>query len=423
MGELNFNNFDFSKLRAGMNIGNDNIFLKKYDKDGNSIFDAEELNALRDDLENYAGDDKKLDKHEALSLFSNIMNLTFDKAKEIFTQQGNVVVSSFNYLVTQDAKEDSVDFMQKESQTAMKLYLKSIGGDISKIVNSVKELFNTENAGDKVYRQICTKMVSAQLLTRSKDNGISKKDYVETKIALLKGLLGGVNLPENQKRLIESEIPKLTISEIDTMIVQLSNAENDTYSGVVDDIINEFALKNATPSDRGGSFSTVNPNCAQQILASAQAEELLDFEDVYLMETGGEFNPEEIQNYQKFAEYTNAVVALNNKVASINNSLDEPTKNLKNLNRNSATPQELEMAYNRLNSTILAALKELYGDSPEKISEKIKEYAGSNAIVRDGKIDFGAEGINYSSLVKLSETIQNNLTTNLLTVGQNLLLP
>lgn len=413
MGELNFNNFDFSKLRAGMNIGNDNIFLKKYDKDGNSIFDAEEMSAFKQDLENYAGDDKKLNKNEALTLFSRVMNVTLDKAKEIFTQQGNIVANSFNYIVTQDAKEDSIEAMQTESKTAMELYNKAVGGDFSKMANSLKELFNTEYAGDKVYRQIAAKTVTTQLLTRTKNGGISKKDYIETKISLLKGLLGNDELPDNQKQLIESEIPKLTIREIDTLIVRLTNAENNDYPKIVDEVIKDFAANNSKPADVGGSFRVSNPNSVEMILNTAQAEDVLTFEQIYLMETGVEFNPENIQNYERQTQITNAITMLNNQVVTIKEALDEPTKNLENLNKNSGTPEQLEFAYKTLSDSVLNTLKKMYGDNPEKLAEILKKYGGKNAELKDGVIDFGAKGINYTALVELSQNIKKTMTDKL----------
>ena len=56
---LSFNHgkkIDLTMLREGIDIGDDNFF-KNYDKNNNSIFDADELAQLQEDLTNAAGED------------------------------------------------------------------------------------------------------------------------------------------------------------------------------------------------------------------------------------------------------------------------------------------------------------------------------------------------------------------------------
>lgn len=101
MGGLNFSNgksFDLSHIRVGVSIDSENIFLKKYDSNNNSIFDVDELNALKKDIETFTGNDNKLDETESISLFAHVMGMATDKVKELFWQKDNLVYSSISDL-------------------------------------------------------------------------------------------------------------------------------------------------------------------------------------------------------------------------------------------------------------------------------------------------------------------------------------
>ena len=63
-------NFNIEQLREGLKIDRNNKFLKQYDLDGNSIFSANELAALKKDLETAAGNDKKTTERRSCKTFS-----------------------------------------------------------------------------------------------------------------------------------------------------------------------------------------------------------------------------------------------------------------------------------------------------------------------------------------------------------------
>ena len=178
MSDFIFDNgqkFNFANIKAGAAIDSQNAFLKKYDENGNSIFDANELENLKKDLEKYSGDNI-LDKQEAISFFAHVMNISQTKVKELFHKNGeNLVYASISDLFEMRTKETAIEQIRADARDGMKIYDKAIGGVISKGWNSIKELFNTQYAGDKVYRQIAVKMTAGMLLEKSKTNGITKK--------------------------------------------------------------------------------------------------------------------------------------------------------------------------------------------------------------------------------------------------------
>ena len=164
---LSFNNgkkIDLSMLKEGIDVQNDNFF-KSYDKNNNSIFDAEEIAQIQEDLINAAGEDAVLSEKEALSFYAKIMNKSVEQVQKLFKKEDNTnTYSSIEQLFIEQAENDAKAKMQSDVDRAIEIYNQAQGGVISKGCNNLKELFNTQYAGDKVYRQIMNKQVSTWLL-------------------------------------------------------------------------------------------------------------------------------------------------------------------------------------------------------------------------------------------------------------------
>ena len=90
---LSFNNgkkIDLSMLKEGIDVQNDNFF-KSYDKNNNSIFDADEIAKIQEDLTNAAGDDAILSENEALSFYAKIMNKTVKQVEKLFKKANSFI--------------------------------------------------------------------------------------------------------------------------------------------------------------------------------------------------------------------------------------------------------------------------------------------------------------------------------------------
>jgi len=103
MTKIQCGNFfiDFSQLKEGLNVDGNNEFLKKYDKDGNSIFSMQEIEQIKQDIEAAAGNDKKLQENEALNLFINKLGISAEEAKTKFATFGNAVTKGLENLNNQ----------------------------------------------------------------------------------------------------------------------------------------------------------------------------------------------------------------------------------------------------------------------------------------------------------------------------------
>lgn len=409
MSEFQFGNgnkFDISHLRAGITVDENNIFLKKYDRDNNSIFDAAEINQLKSDLEKYSGGDKVLDEQESISFFASVMNMSVSSVKQLFAKNNNAVYSSFETLYTAQAYENAAENIRANAQMGIQIFHKAQGGAISKTWNSIKEFWNTEYAGDKVYRQLADNMTSGLLLEKAqREGGISKKEYIETKIEFLKILLGGETLQQDEIAMIEKAVSQMTVKELDVLITTLRDAESDDYKNIVNNTMKDLAQKAFTGND-GVGFTVMNPNSIGAILGSEQAEEKLTYENVFLLENGVEFNAEMVNRYAELERKVKIAVTINNRVASLYNELDEPVKELEELNSKNKSPEEKDNAYNNLSSKVIGVLEDLFGTRAE---EKLKEYGYNDAVIKDGVINFGEGERNYSALVDLAKNLQADL--------------
>ena len=105
--EIKLGNFtiNLDSLQGGSRV-DDNELLKKYDKDGNSIFSYAELYELKKDLENAAGNDKNLSEEEALALLARKFNITVQEAAQRFKNAREIISKEMENLASQkDAKE------------------------------------------------------------------------------------------------------------------------------------------------------------------------------------------------------------------------------------------------------------------------------------------------------------------------------
>ncbi len=89
------NKININAIQQFISIGEDTDFIKKYDKDNNSIFTKEEINQLCEDIFKFAAKDGKIDElsdEEALNFYNSTMSKSIDK----FEQGKNPVTNWLN---------------------------------------------------------------------------------------------------------------------------------------------------------------------------------------------------------------------------------------------------------------------------------------------------------------------------------------
>lgn len=166
MTELSFGKYliNTKNLQEGLRIDESNQFLKKYDIDNNSIFSREEIETLKRDLEQAAGDDKIMQEDEALRLFAAKLSISVEEAKQKFAGAGKSVIDSIVDLNHQnEAKkivgtmhgliEDNLEWASvdnKDFQTALK---QMNAGNVVHVLNEYKKASKGESLAEAILNE------------------------------------------------------------------------------------------------------------------------------------------------------------------------------------------------------------------------------------------------------------------------------
>ena len=377
---------DLSQLKAGVSIDKNNELLIKYDKNNNSIFDSAELDALYQDLTPYV-EDGKLDKNEATSFFAQIMNLTSQEAeKMLYNDSENDLEQGFKDIIYRQAQEDAIKTMKNDYKTGLEMYESATEGVVSKGINYVKEGLNHKYAGDKIYRQLAKKQIATELIEASQNNNLTRKEYVEKKLYLLKFLLGN-NLTESQNKAIEEGIKNCSIQDLDNFIQELANAEDADFAKTQKKILEQLTHASKNNNNFEIGFKTKSPNSIESLLKDGDKK--LSFNDVYKFETGCDFNSEKVQEYNAKQEHFNIISTANNAIVHQYQDLEGA------LDKNDTE---------KLLISIKNTVSKLYGNNSDKIQEFYNKF---NTTEND------LNNLNNEDLKKIAQTLQEELKINL----------
>lgn len=355
--EFKFLNTDYnlSYIKAGISI-KDNELLKKFDKNNNSIFDAEEISDFMNELMPYI-EDKVLDDNESISLLSKVLGISTSEAQQKLLENKNSLDTAFKTLIQESAKQQSIKYNNAEIDQALEIYETAMGGWVSKGCNTIKELFNSNYAGDKIYRQLVRNKASAMMLERSNNNDLTVKQYAEMKIDLLESLLGGDKLSNADKSAIRESVKSLDLKSVDSLIETLVNVEDSDYEEVKNKTLQNLKDSlNQHGKNYELGFVKFNTNSLGAVM-QAQGEQKLKYEMVFEYENGVKFDADKINAYNDKQRDFDQIAGLNNRIAHQYNDLDEAIK---------------ENNTEKLKETINTALDNIFGNNETAKSEFIK---------------------------------------------------
>ena len=380
----NGNKIDLLQLKEGKAIKSDDKFLKKYDTNNNSVWDNDEINQFIADLNNAdINGDGEIDKDESITWYSKITNTAIDKVKSVFNSDDkNKVYESLGNILKENAEEQSIARISQNAKEGLDIYHIAIGGDVSKGYNSIKELFDTEYAGDKVYRQLARKQVSSQLLEKAhSSNGLTAKEYVQVKIALLKALLGADKLSNAEQKNIEESIKNINFNQLDTFILILSNAENEEYNKLQKDVISDLIINNNLDNNKELGFKNGNLNSIGAFLQSSKVEEKMSFDKIFELEMGVPFNQNNsIQKYEESLQRMQIITMVHNKIEGLKNELTSLAR----------VPAPYEPSHLQ---EVLALLPQLF-ESSEEMNNFLEQY-GIKINNNNGFISYNYDIDNY----------------------------
>lgn len=308
----------------------------------------------------------------------------------------------------EEVKEEAIEHLNTDIDAAIKAFLgeQEGGGHIKDLVNSAKELFGTEYAASKVYRNLIFEKQSLSFLECAKAGKLTKKEYFEEKLYLIETTLEEIDSPAIQY--LKSNLKKLTPKEYTALMNIMTGSDDSSFKSDLEKFANDFSLKTAKQTDAPNG-TTLRPTTIGSIMNGAEADEKISFEEVFKHERGVEYNSEAITKYSENETQMKLIAGMHNQITSIKASLKNSTALVEGNNKYGVSPIEQKVSNARLNAEIITVLRTLYGDDDNAIKSALKTKYGVDADIVNGQIDFSGIKNDSYNLVALSKNIQSKL--------------
>ena len=434
-------------------------------KNGNSIFDNEEAQSLINESQVNINtpDSEKISVNDVFNFLKSIINKnTTQNSEEILNQS----------YTPDEIKEFSIQTFINNAQKARQIFnsQNENQGAVSDFVSDTKEIFDTEYAPSRVNRFLMGEELCADLLTKSKsEEGLSKKEYLEAKIDLVvnmlpklkdtaikskivkhtlsQGLYGTfgnktkaeqeIILLEKETELLKDALRKLTPENLTLFIqriISISDAEYDEKAAeIVENMVNSSLQERI--NDNQKSMTDSNKAIIKRQPISGSIEDIeqqndiyekMTFEETFEAERGVQYNTENTMNYIEKDAKMQFLLGMHNKRQQIYNILHDATVNVDGNNKLGAPDiRAIKPCEEQLETAIIQALRNLYGDDIEKLQAGLDKLGFSNLKYSSGKLffDYGEESgqdspfkmnheCNGYDLVNIANKLQDFVDTN-----------
>ena len=339
--KLGNKNVDLNKLFEGLSLDKRNLFLKKYDTNGDSIFSKEELKQFQLDLIKAAGKDKILSNDEILKLYAQKMGISIKEAKEKFAKYGNIVVKAVEHLnnannakIVKDMGDVIDDNWQMNSIETDKFkiaYSKISSDNIVDVLKKYRNRFDGENLPTAIMREITapntTKIKMVKELYNLLYSKIDKRKFSTIEIEknfneFSKNPLADVQI-DNLDKIFDTMIAMIEGSDVNFKADFESTTKNVRQRNVAAQRIannkdEEQGIVSKVLDDIAGFFGGMTKEKIDTIIKNhekeiARLEKLRNNEVEYRKEFqrifGVEYKPSAIANYNKIqAKFTSSDV-------------------------------------------------------------------------------------------------------------------
>ncbi len=310
----------------------------------------------------------------------------------------------------------ATDFLKEDLNKALDLFnaQKTNQGSISKFYSSIKDLFRTDLSASQVSRVLAEQALDVELLQLAANNQLSEKDYLQAKLDFAVKLFGNNSEKAEQLRKGLASLEPETLNTFISNVLALNNYEyKQQIPQVKENILKKVQFDEQIQNrpkflDRlNFNIQIKNPNSIESLIQSQNAFRLMPFEEVFELEKGVAYNPENIKNFTEKQTYLSIVQSADYKIRQVKEILYNATKSVEDMNSyGGGFVDATGKVVNNLERNILCVLKDLYSDD-EKI-EQVLQRSGAELI--HGKIVF-KDSTSYR-LVLLSKNIQKTLEKN-----------
>ncbi|MCQ2739748.1 MAG: hypothetical protein MJ237_05930, partial [bacterium] len=422
---LQFNNgkkINLSEIHDGINIDENNEFLKKYDKNSNSIFDKDEIEKLKEDAASYLADGV-LDKREMVSWFAKLFGFSVESLKtdneaknRSMSDISDLVENSINDIANRSAQADCVEYLKSNSLNMTTDMLTRDNGIITELYDKIKNKCDDSLSPNYIYSIIFSEVLSAQFLEEANNGELTKQDYIERKINAAKAMMmhkimgeyfesefADLDVPREQlekviRQYLDFNLPHLVeyaaynydseqgnvydgiswgVNNLVERILKDEEFEKKFFKNISCSIIQDISKitssgNSATVDKQGYDLSQVSiiPH------VNYGEDELLNFEQTFKLEKGMDFNSEAYQEFQEAKSEMERVMAPFNKMSIMNSQIEDVREDLQKsiaCNPHSAAFDKVTDAMDKSGDVPKAE------DKIQKICNLFNEYYANNA--------------------------------------------
>ncbi len=345
-------------------------------KNGNSIFEAEEVQQYLDETVNAEGEtleSKSIGVNDVLN-FLKVLAVQNDTMPEEIAEY-----ASNENLTEEESQQLAVQTLKDDSSRSRKIFNKQNleQGWVSDSVNWVKEVFNTENAASNIDRALLVEDFSSYLIQKASYGDFTYREYYEAKIEFITQMLAKFNNSKDEELMQQTRdaLKGLEPERITLIINQIATISDDVTPEEMPEIL-DFMIQEQF--DEQNSLDNMNisieelpkrqaprPKKAtvESLEQSGRLDEIIEFEDAFQLERGVRYNPESINDYALKNTQLQILSGMNNNIASIDMLLEQVSKDTRNEIYCSSSIQQ----------NIMSFITNLYGNDTEKANQVIKE--------------------------------------------------
>ena len=322
----------------------------------------------------------------------------------------------------EDLKIQTIEKIRNDAYQGLELLNSQDNGFIGNSYNTIKEYLHSQFSKSAVSKVLYTQTVSSDLMEGANNNNLTRQEYLDAKRQLLYDTYPNIEtISKNGQQEIQKRIRSLRPDELNNfqnLILRAPNPGSVEYNDYVkefEQIFNESTSDKSTftfSNDGITHTDTVFISHDKFNLSQQKAEELIKFEEVYLLEQGVNYNPENINSYSD-AYMNNAFLdQLSEKISAAQKTINNPLITAKGNEKYGISQEAAEHSQEQLNNALYSVLLERC-HSEEYVNETLKSLVpDKNVQFKNGKLEFikpenspFSMPMNTSTLIDISEKL------------------
>lgn len=304
-------------------------------------------------------------------------------------------------ITKQEAENISIETINNNAEQAIRLITNQDDGEISKGYNWIKEKLNSELARSNVAKVAYTQNETAELLRKSKEEGLTYDEYLKARRDTLLKIFPMDGISAEGQKLVQKSLDSLTpeqMTRLQNNILKLPKKGSKGYEAAKK-IFNKSFIEESTTEVTKTVPSKYSPEQKNKLpdakiktrvpkppYKPADGERLMTFDEVYKLEQDVDFDKINIQKYDKSSKEFAFFNEQRQKRDTIHNILDSKIRTVKMNSTGAVSSEVSEKSKDALTLAIYDSLSQFCGKDTDKINKTLKTMTGENFVFKKNGI-------------------------------------